>query len=380
MKIEQKKFSKANGWEILKSANLDSSSFNFVIVFGSVEFFSTGSMFDEIKECYPNADIILNSTAGEIYGTEINDDTVSLTAICFEKTKVKTTRIKINDVNDSYAAGRSLALGLDSENLKNIFIISDGQAVNGSDLVEGVQNYAPPGTIITGGLAGDGTRFQHTFVGLNETPKEGMIVAVGFYGEHLSVTCGSAGGWNPFGPKRLITRSDKNILYELDGKPALEVYKTYLGENANELPGAGLLFPLSIQVPGTNIVLVRTILNINEEEKSLTFAGNMPMNSFAQLMRAGIDNLIEGASEAAEASVKNLAKGPDLAILISCIGRRMQMDQRTEEEIEIIRTIYGESTAITGYYSYGEISSCEDFRTSILHNQTMTVTTFTEMV
>lgn len=377
MKIEQKKFSEENGWETLYEG-IDNEKCNLVIVFGSSGILSGDLIYPEIRKMYPNADILMNTTSGEIFDTQVNDDTISLTAIYFEKTKIKTAITDISDSGSSYAAGIKLGKKFEADGLKNVLVISDGQKVNGSDLVVGLQESLPEGTIITGGLAGDGARFKSTLVGLNEKPSEGKIVVLGFYGNHLSITYGSLGGWDTFGPEREITKSKENILFELDGKPALDVYKNYLGEYAKDLPGSGLLFPLSIRMQDTSQPVVRTILAINEDEKSLTFAGNMPEGCYAQLMKANLDRLIEGASDAAQFSVKNTLKKPDLAILISCVGRKLVLDQRIEEEVEVIRAIYGEETAISGFYSYGEISPSFNFMKCELHNQTMTVTTFTE--
>lgn len=378
MKIKQIKISKDKKYEILRDDNLDHKLCDFVLGFASVEILSDPSVFAFIKNDFPNAHILLNSTAGEIINTQVNDDTVSLTAIQFEKTKIKTAVVQINEVKDSYAAGKHLACEIDHNGLKYVLVISDGHKVNGSELVLGLQEHLPKETIITGGLAGDGGKFQRTLVGLNELPIEGRIAAIGFYGEDLIVTYGSVGGWNPFGPERLITKSEKNILYELDGKPALDIYKMYLGEYANELPKSALLFPLSIRTDEDD-GLVRTILSVCNEDKSLTFAGNMHEGKYARLMKANFDNLIEGASDAAKNSISGKITPPELAILISCVGRKLVLNQRVEEEVEVIRAIYGDKTAITGFYSYGEISPSLNFAKCELHNQTMTVTTLTEI-
>jgi hypothetical protein len=333
------------------------------------------AVYEHIRKTYPNAKVLMNSTSGEIHDVFVRDETITLTAIQFEKTKMQTAVTSISEHANSYDAGNSLSCMIDPVNLKNVLVISDGQMVNGSDLVSGRQAGLPKGTIITGGLAGDGARFQSTLVGLNSMPSEGNIVMIGFYGA-LNVTYGSVGGWDSFGPERKITKAKANILYELDNKPALDVYKTYLGEYAKDLPGSGLLFPLSIRVNETDDSVVRTILNINEADKSLTFAGNMIEGSYARLMKANFDRLIEGSSNAALDSAGD--QKPDLAILISCVGRKLVLNQRIEEEVEVVRAIYGEGTAITGFYSYGEIAPTVNFSKCELHNQTMTITTFSE--
>lgn len=378
MKIAQKKFSVKNGWEIIRDHNIDSASFNLVLAFGSTEILSDPTIYESIRKDYPNAEILMNSTSGEIIDTQVNDETISLTAIQFEKTTIKTVATHISNAENSFKAGYRLATELDPIGLKGVLIISDGQKVNGSELVLGLQEFLPEGTIITGGLAGDGARFKMTLVGLNKSPGEGNIVAVGFYGNNLTITYGSVGGWDAFGVERLITKSESNVLYELDNKPALDIYKMYLGEYANELPGSALLFPLCLRMADDNHSVVRTVLAVDEDKKSMTFAGNMPTGAYARLMKANFDRLIEGASNAAKNSIKDSAKKPDLAVLISCVGRKLVLNQRIEEEVEMVRAIYGEDTAIAGFYSYGEISPSFNFMKCELHNQTMTITTYTE--
>jgi len=377
MKIEQKKWSINSGWEYIRRDDLQTDACNLVIAFGSRKLFSDSKWFDQFKKEYPNANIVMNTTSGEIIDTQVNDETISITAIQFEKTILKTATTNIGLLKNSHEAGKDLASKIDSNLLSNILVIADGQKVNGSELIKGLEQYLPKDTIITGGLAGDGSLFQKTLVGLNNTPTEGMIVAIAFYGKDLKITHASRGGWDPFGPERMITKSEGNILYELDGQPALDVYKTYLGEYSKDLPGSALLFPLSVKINNNDESVVRTILAINEDEKSLTFAGNVPQGQYSRLMKANFDRLIEGASTAAKNSMEILSS-PDLAILISCVGRKLVLNQRIEEEVEAVREAFGIHTAITGFYSYGEFSPNEGFKKCELHNQTMTITTFSE--
>lgn len=377
MQIEQVQWTPEKTWETLRSDLQDRSEYQLVIVFGSRILLSSPGFYEEIRSIYPMAEILMNSTSGEIFDTHVTDDTISLTAIRFNKTKFVTHSINISECASSQEAGHKLATHFKAADLKNMLVISDGQLVNGSDLVTGLQSALPPQVILTGGLAGDGSRFQKTLVGLNEQPCEGRIIAVGFYGDHLRVSHGSMGGWDAFGPERLITKSKANVLYELDGQPALDIYKKYLGEYSQELPGSALLFPLSVKVDSMEEPVVRTILSINEDDKSLTFAGNIPAGSHARLMKANFDRLIAGASNAAYSAMQMLEK-PDLAILISCVGRKLVLNQRIEEEVEVIRDMFGNKTAITGFYSYGEISPAKGYMTCELHNQTMTITTMSE--
>lgn len=262
--------------------------------------------------------------------------------------------------------------------LAHVLVLSDGLSVNGSDLVRGLMKSLPEGLAVTGGLAGDGARFGKTLVFRSDAPEKGVVAAVGLYGSRLQVGFGSHGGWDPFGPERLVTLSKGNILFELDGRPALGLYKKYLGEHAKGLPATGLLFPLSVRVAPGDTPLMRTILAVDEQQQSMTFAGDVPEGAYARLSKANVNRLVNGAVGAARASRQAGALAPELAILISCIGRKLVLKQRVEEEVEGVRDILGEQAVLTGFYSYGEIAPFSLGERSELHNQTMTVTTFAE--
>jgi hypothetical protein len=263
-----------------------------------------------------------------------------------------------------------------TEDLKHVLVFSEGGHMNGDHLIAGISKNLPSHIAVTGGLAGDSARFAKTQVGLNDIISENMVVALGLYGDAIDVGYGSNDGWDLFGPLRLVTKSEENVLFDLDDTNALELYKKYLGERANELPGAALLFPLCILKPdGTK--LVRTILSINEENQSMVFAGNVPVGSKVQFMIANFDRVIDSASIAASSSRLHEHENPDLTLMVSCVGRKLVMQNRTEEEIEAVTDTYNQESTFCGFYSNGEICPSSDGINS-LHNQTMTITTFKE--
>jgi hypothetical protein len=352
---------------------------NLVLIFGATNRIKEKGLIDMIRTAYPNACIFGCSTAGEIIGTQVLDDSLIVTAVSFSATKVVGYMVKVATTDDSHKAGAELAISLAADDLKHVFVLSEGLNINGSELVRGLTENLPPGTTLTGGLSGDGDRFQETYVLLNNKPKRNAVGAIGFYGNKLRIGYGSFGGWDTFGPERLITRSKGNILYELDGKSALALYKQYLGDHAKGLPATGLLFPLSLKTKKSSRPVVRTLLSVNEENQSMTFAGNMPENAYARLMKANFERLIDGAVDAARTSAETIGPfSPDLAILISCVGRKLILKQRIEEEVEGVRDILGKDATYTGFYSYGEISPFVKGGKCKLHNQTMTITTLSE--
>jgi hypothetical protein len=380
MRIEQTSWTEAYGWEPDKPRDLGKSA-QLVLMFGTTSILKEQKQFQEIRTAYPNAHMLGCSTAGEICGTRVFDDSLVATAVQFEHTQITGAKVKLSNVESSFQAGEQLATSLDKDGLVHVLVISDGNEVNGSELVRGLVKHLPSQVAVTGGLAGDGARFERTLVFLDDAPEEAKIAVLGFYGTRLKVGYGSLGGWDPFGPERLITRSTGNVLYELDGQSALALYKKYLGEYAADLPASGLLFPLSLRAKeGASATgLVRTILSVNEKDQSMTFAGDVPEGTFARFMKANFERLIDGAIGAAQASYQVIgSSSPDLAILISCVGRKLVLRQRTEEEVEGVRDILGERTFLTGFYSYGEIAPFIPSATCELHNQTMTITTFLE--
>ncbi|MBS1623570.1 MAG: FIST C-terminal domain-containing protein [Bacteroidetes bacterium] len=331
-----------------------------------------------LSGAFPQGIIVSVSTAGEILQDSVYDAGLAITAIDFHKTTLQTAQVAITDYPDSITAGRVLIGQLPPAGLRHVLVFADGSLVNGSDLTKGMNLALPAGVTLSGGLAGDGARFEQTLVGLNGPAQHGQIVAVGLYGDSLSIGYGSVGGWSSFGPERRVTRSQANVLYELDGKSALGLYKQYLGDLADQLPGSALLFPLSITVEEHGQPLVRTILSIDEGKQSMTFAGNIPEGSYARLMRGNFDSLIEAAGEAAGSSLPGVPQ-PELALLVSCVGRKIVLDQRIDEEIERVREVLGPEAVLTGFYSYGEISPLSMTPGCDLHNQTMTITTMREI-
>jgi hypothetical protein len=374
MKVAQQFFS-ANGWQVL-GKDIPGNSVQLVLAFGGRHLLETEAPLAHLKAAYPRAHVVLASTAGEIAGTEVSEDCIVATAIAFEKTRIECASTDVQDASGSFEAGRILAKKLTGPDLVNIFVVSDGQRVNGTELARGFNGSLAPEVILSGGLAGDGTRFEKTLVGLDGPSIPGRVVAIGFYGKHLHVRFGSAGGWAPFGPSRTVTRAEGNTLFELDGKSALQLYKAYLGDQASQLPGSALRFPLSITPQGSDSSVVRTILSVDEKHESMVFAGDIPTGARAHFMRASYEDLLDGAAHAAEETRD--PSPPDLVICVSCVGRRIVLGQRTEEETEIVRDTVGGLTTIAGFYSYGELSPSLGSGACQLHNQTMTITTLRE--
>lgn len=346
-----------------------------VLVYGSETHLIPGSAMSDVCQAFDSAQIVGCTTSGEIIEDALYDNSLTISAITFSDACIHVESASIDDFTSEEALCRSIFQKIPKTSLRHILVISDGQKVNGTELVEGFQAILPKNVTLSGGLAGDGANFNQTTVLHNDKAETGLIAVVCFYGSGLKLGFGSYGGWQAFGPEREVTKSRKNVVYEIDGKPALELYKSFLGEYAQDLPGSALLYPLSMKDSNSGQAVVRTILSINEEDNSMLFAGNMPEGAICQLMHANTEQLVDGAEKAVQAASRGLeTTKPSLAMLVSCVGRRLVMSQRVEEELEIVREALPDSCKISGFYSYGEISPLHGLLKCGLHNQTMTVT------
>jgi hypothetical protein len=360
---------------------IEKSKINLVMAMGDKVMIAPAEFYARLRTDYPGAEIVLCSTAGEIFDDGVHEGSASVTAVEFEKTLVRSAGVNIDDFSGySYEAGKALVGQLMAfDELSYILVLSDGSSVNGSELVKGINSQVQDRVLVTGGLAGDGTAFKSTLVGLNAKPGYGQIVAIGMYGGELQIAHGSMGGWESYGPERTISRSKGNQLFMIDDEYALDLYKKYLGPYADELPGSALLFPLLVRLSNEEEPVVRTILSIDEETRSMRFAGDVPEGASVRFMKANFDRLVDAASAAAhQANNRPPGSKRSLSVLISCVGRKIILGSRVSEEVEAVKEVFGGETLVTGFYSYGEIAPHSSRVQCQLHNQTMTITNFSE--
>lgn len=355
-KAAKLRWSRTKGWSS-PFPDLDSPS-TLVVVFAGSAHMDDPSAIRELAGAFASSVVIGCSTAGEIFDQRVDDDSLSVGIFRFEHTRLAVAFAPVRGPDDSVMAGELMGHQLQAPSLKAVLVFSDGLNVNGSGLVRGLNSVLGERVLASGGLAGDGEHFKRTWVLRNGQPVQSMVVGVGMYGDRVQVTHGSRGGWDVFGPTRRVTRSRANVLFELDGSPALPLYKQYLGERAAGLPATALLFPLELRASATDPeALVRTVLAVNEADGSMTFAGDLPEGSFVRLMHANFDRLVLAAGESGSSTAT--ATGSDnagLVIAISCVGRRLILGERTEEELEAVFDSLEAQDQLVGFYSYGELS------------------------
>ena len=365
---------------INKINETDLSQCDCHFIFADSSFLEDEKIQSTIKKSFQNLVLMACTTAGEIGKKEIFEGTLVLTSVKFKKTILKKVSYLIEDSSDSFSAGKHLANQLLGNDLKHVFILSDGINVNGSKLIDGFNSILSNHNVnISGGLAADNANFNKTLVAdADNNFISNGVTALGFYGDTINVNTGSYGGWDSFGIDRTVTKSDENVVYEIDGVSALELYKNYLGPLSADLPGSALLFPIEMQENLNSEKLVRTILGVNESNGSITFAGSIPKGSVIRLMRTNINNVIGGANTAAKITKSDITEQVKLVLLVSCVGRKLVLTQLTQDEIEAVTSEFEDDVVFTGFYSYGELSKLKNENFCRLHNQTMTITAISE--
>ncbi len=370
---------KETSWEGFQELRKNSSDYQLLMVFGDRDLLGLPDILPQLTVLFPDAKIVSSSTAGEIYNDKRQEKTVVCIAVHFEKTSFELTTDNIRNYSNSFELGKATADKLNKNNLRYVMVISDGNVVNGDDLIAGINASIGNRVEITGAMAGDGGRFEKTLTGVHTSLDTGNLTLLGLYGNHIHVTSGIKSGWSLFGPERTVTKSNKNELFEIDGENALDLYKRYLGKFAESLPSSALFFPIALLNTNDEEHIVRTILRVNEEKKSMIFAGNIPEGAVIRLMRTNTDQVISMAGEAANTAAKKNNTNPELALIFNCIGRKLILDSRANDEIKSIRKCLPATTTTVGLYSYGEFSKLAQSASSCaLHNQTVVVTLMNE--
>ena len=382
VRIRQTVLTRADGPSL---APLEALSPELVLVFAAPSFFEDGSLHSFLSTAFPGAALAGCSTAGEISSLGVREQSMVVTAVSFGHPAVQAATTPFAGAGDSEAAGRRLGEILREPRPGAVLVFGPGVDVNGSHLIAGLTEALGRDVPVSGGLAGDYGAFRRTWVLSNEGASDAAVVAVALSGDGISISHGSFGGWKSFGPARRATRTAGNLLYELDGQPALDVYKRYLGEYARDLPSSGLLFPFAVlRDDRSESGLIRSLLGIDEAKGSITLAGDIPADGYLRLMHASTDALVDGAEAAARAAREQAPRTAtfdgrqSLGLLVSCVGRKLVMGDAVDEEVEAVGSVFGSFSVLAGFYSNGEIGPFHGSGECKLHNQTMSVTFVTE--
>lgn len=378
MKVEQKKWTVDLGWESVSDHNLSNVA-NLVFAFGNIEIIKSMDLFSELKSQYPNADIVISSTSGEIINNNVHDSSIVVSALFLEKTQIQCVQTNINHVKDSFDAGTHISADLEKDELKGVLLLGDAHDFNGDHLLTGIQINLSQHVPIIGGLSGGNSNQElNSLIGLNDKPKSGMVVAIGFSGDAIQFGCGVDYGWTPFGAEKFINRCNDNQLFEVDNKSIIDFYRQYLGNQINlmdEIP----FYPLGIKSSGHSKRVIRTPLSIDESRSSITFTGNFNIGDSVRMMKTTKSGLISAAKETAiNCKNQHNLDIADFVLVINCLERRNLLKDWSKDEIECVNSEFGSKTPLMGFYSHGEICPLIKNEKSLLHSQSLVIASIKE--
>ena len=321
------------------------------------------ALLSKIQQWTPGFAIIGASTSGEIADSEIHDETILLSFSLFDSTDVEVIHV----ADSSHESGVELARSLAHSDVRLAIAFGNTLNANPEHFISGLSHGAP-NLFIAGGNAGDNACFEHSFVIANgEVYTQGMVLAL-LRGPSLQVSNRAILNWAPIGNEMRITRCQDNVVYELNGKPALEVYGYYLGEEVLATAPQSLMeFPLIAMVDG--IPVARSPVGL-ADDGGILYAGGFRPEEPVRFGVADIGTILSSACDSAQEMGQSL---PIEAVYIySCTGRRSFLKENMTDEVAALATL----GPCAGFFTYGEYLHTSN--SNRLLNITSTLVTLSE--
>lgn len=350
-------------------------------VFGAISY-DQQKLLDGIAAAAPGVPVVGCTTDGEISSQGLSINSVVVMALASDTIRLQSTYVERLS-NDSYDAGFQIGKSFQGSGIPYIQVFSDGLCGNADKIIQGIKAHMGEDIKIAGGTAGDGGDFKRTYQYFGNRVLTDSIVAVAFQGQ-FGLGTGTACGWFPVGIAKKVTRSVGNVVYELDGQPALQAYERFLGKHAERLPAVGVEYPLGLlnndsETEEEGYFLCRATMGVDRQAGAIIFAGDVPEGSLVKMTIGNDGDIILAARKAARSAMeKLLIKSPDLKprviFLYSCMARKIVLGTRTDEEIVAVKEAIGGDVPIIGFYTYGEYAPIGECEHSCFHNETATLT------
>jgi hypothetical protein len=353
--------------------------------FGAISY-DQQRLLEGIASTAPGTPLVGCSTDGEISTAGLSVNSVVVLALSSDRIQFHTACVE-HLSHDSYAAGVALGERFQKLDCRYIQIFSDGLTGNADKIIRGIKARLGDDIKIAGGTAGDGGDFKQTFQYSRERALTDSIVAVAFEGD-FGFGTGTACGWFPVGITKRVTRAVGNVVYELDGQPALQAYEKFLGKHAALLPAVGVEYPLGMLGPYGDVeddsyFLCRATMGVDRESGAIVFAGDVPQGARVKMTIGNETDIIQAAGEGARTAMgklqhRNSQIKPKVIFLYSCMARKLVLGSRTNEEILAVQQAAGGSVPVIGFYTYGEYAPIGQHDHSYFHNETATMTVIGE--
>ena len=188
----------------------------------------------------------------------------------------------------------------------------------------------------------------------------------------LDYAAGVATGWKPLGKVGRVTKSEGNLVQEIDGEPALSFYQNYLGADATS-GETHIAIPLAVFEEGSGDFYLRAPIAYDENAGTASFLGSVPEGASVQLTLASPENILEGTEESLARALSGYpgSSEPEAALFFSCAVRKLLLGTRAAKELDIVRSRLGDHVPVCGFYAFGEIGPVGSSGTSRFHNETL---------
>ncbi|HCF27662.1 MAG TPA: hypothetical protein DEV81_10800 [Cyanobacteria bacterium UBA11049] len=320
-----------------------------------------------INEVFPQIELIGGTTDGEISSVlEFQQDSLTLILFCSDEIEIRAAVGRNVSQNPEAIAQQAVEMAKQHLTLPLQFCIAvpDSLTTSAVSILRGLE--AALGRIpIFGGAAADQWQYQRTYQFFKTEVLSDAVPILLFAGK-LLFSYGVAGGWHPIGQPSPITKVDKNIIYEIDNKPALEFYHYYLN---NSEPDA--VYPLAVFPPGEERFFLRGSVGYDSVQGSITVSGDVPEHSVVQITDASLEDVVSASQTAlAEALANYPGQAPVAALFFSCAWRRQVLGTRANEEYQAIARSLKQAVSACGFYTYGEIAPLRENGQTFFHNTT----------
>ncbi len=326
-----------------------------------------------------NIDFIGCSSAGEIVNGKLYNKAITITLFELERNKYRIYKTNVT-AEESYQTGIATAAFAKEQFNNPKFVSLFTLTIDAEQLVEGLKVGLNNGSPIYGGIAADDQKLQPYLITADKQNKQNFQSII-FDNDAIELHSTAISGWEPIGIEYTITKSNNNIVYEINNEPALDFFVDFFGfrtdplnqvENTEASNIVNTQYP--IQISKENRSVIRSPLDVNTEDKSITLAGPVNTGDVFKFSVAPGFKVIEETIHGFQ-NFKKEVNTPEALILFSCKARHYAFGPVIEDEIEAIHQLW--DVPFQGFLSFGEIGNNKNEET-YFHNSTCCLLTIKE--
>lgn len=320
------------------------------------------------------------TTAGEFIDGEIGNESIAIMLLNINPENFRLMHIETGENKTREISKLIAKKGLEEFRNPAFIVASGGISTDGEMIVKGIEDVVGHDATIFGGLAGDDFTMTGTYVFTNQNYNINGLVVIVLDADKVNVAGLATSGWQPVGTMRTITKSEGNVVYTIDGQPALDVVIKYMGVNKNldewkdVIMNVGSEFPMQLQREDAEPV-IRAPLFANKEDRSLVCAGSVPQGSRIRFSLPPDYNVIEKVIEECKEIKEKELPIAEAMIMFSCKARHLSLGPMVSDEIDQVKEVW--DAPMAGFFSYGEMGKASQGKHEF-HNNTCSLVVISE--